>query len=49
MWVKYPNSPKLHDVEDHLIVGTVEAAAAHLEKMRQGTPPPPQPPPNEAR
>ena len=30
VWVKYPNNPKLYEVERHLIFGTAEAAEAHL-------------------
>ena len=48
MWVKYPNNPKLSEVERHLIFGTAEAAEAHLQKVRKGKTPPP-PNPNEAR
>ena len=50
VWVKYPNKPKLYDVERHLIFGTAIAAEAHLQKVRKGkTPTTNPPPPNEAR
>ena len=36
VWVRYPNNPKLYEVERHLIFGTAEAAEAHLQKVRKG-------------
>ena len=52
VWVRYPNNPKLYEVERHLIFGTAEAAEAHLQKVRKGktptTNPPPPPPPHKA-
>ena len=34
--VKYPNYPKLYQVERHVIFSTAEAAEAHLQKVRMG-------------
>ena len=53
VWVRYPNKPKLYEVERHLIFGTAEAAEVHLQKVRKGktptsNPPPPPPPPKKA-
>ena len=48
VWVRYPNNPKLYEVERHLIFGTAEAAEAHLQKVRTGkTPTPNLPPPTK--
>ena len=44
LWVKYPNNPKLYQVEHHLIIDIVGAVDAHLQKVRKGkTPIPPDP------
>ena len=45
VWVRYPNNPKLYEVERHLIFGTAEAAEAHLQKVRKGKTPTTNPPP----
>ena len=48
--VRYPNNPKLYEVEHHLIFGTAEAAEAHLLKVRKGkTPTTKSPPPQQSR
>ena len=45
VWVRYPENPKLYEVERHLIFGTAEAAEAHLQKVRKGKTPKTNPPP----
>ena len=47
VWVRYPNNPKLYEVERHLIFGTAEAAEAHLQKVRKGKTPTTNPPPTK--
>ena len=42
--VRYPNNPKLYEVERHLIFGTAEAAEAHFQKVRKGKTPTTNPP-----
>ena len=44
VWVRYPNNPKLYEVERHLIFGVAEAAEAHLQKVRKGKTPTTNPP-----
>ena len=44
VWVRYPNNPKLYEVERHLIFGTAEAAEAHLQKVRKSKTPTTNPP-----
>ena len=44
--VRYPNDPRLYEVERHLIFGTAEAAEAHLQKVRKGKTPTTNPPPH---
>ena len=34
--MRYPNNPKLYEVERHRIFGTAEAAEAHFQKVRKG-------------
>ena len=43
VWVKYPNNPKLYEVE-HLIFGMAKAAEVHLQKVRKGKTPTTKPP-----
>ena len=45
VWVRYPNNPKLYEVERHLIFGTAEAAEANFQKVRKGKTPTTNPPP----
>ena len=45
VWVRYPNNPKLYEVERHLLFGTAEAAEAHFQKVRKGKTPTTNPPP----
>ena len=45
VWVRYPNNPKLYEVERHLIFGTAQAAEAHLQKVCKGKTPTTNPPP----
>ena len=40
VWVRYPNNPKLYEVQRQLIFGTGEAAEAHLQNVRKGKTPP---------
>ena len=49
VWVRYPNNPKLYEVERHLIFSTAEAPEAHLQKVRKGKMPTtdPAPPPTK--
>ena len=47
VWVRYPNNPKLYEVEHHFVFGIAEAAEGHLQKVRKGKTPttnPPKPP-----
>ena len=44
VWVRYRNNPKLYEVERHLVLGTAQAAEAHLQKMRKGKTPTTNPP-----
>ena len=49
VWVRYPDNPKLYEVEHHLIFGTAQAAEAHFQRVSKGkTPTTNPPPPNEA-
>ena len=43
--MRYPNNPKLYEVERHLIFSTAEAAEARLRKARKGKAPTTDPPP----
>ena len=45
VWVRYPNNPKLYEVERHLIFSTAQAVQAHLQKVRKGRTPTTNPPP----
>ena len=45
--MRYPNNPKLYEVERHLFLSTVEAAEAHLQKVRKGKTPTTNPPPTK--
>ena len=45
VWVRYPNDPKLCEVERHLIFGMPEAAEAYLQKVCKGKTPTTNPPP----
>ena len=50
VWVRYPNNPKLYEVERYLIFGRAEATEAHLQKVRKGkTPTTNRPPPTQSR
>ena len=50
VWVRYPNNPKVYEVERHLILVMAEAVEAHLQKVSKGkTPTTTPPPPNEPR
>ena len=42
--MKYPNNPKLYDLEPHLVFGTTEAAEVHLQTARKGKTPTTNPP-----
>ena len=49
VWVRYPNNPKLYEVERHFVLCTPEAAEAHLQKVCKGKTPTTNPlPPNKA-
>ena len=49
LWVRYPNDPKLYEVERHPIFGTTKAAEAHLQRVHKGKTPTTNPPPPQTK